>query len=159
MPTRSRRLLRARFGYCFASPPGSDYPPILMEHRLTVGEGATITGKGGPLEALPFRLVHGNIDALGFRFGDLAYTPDVSAIPTESEPALDGLDTWIIDALRYAPHPSHFSLSDALSAIARFKPRRAILTNLHSDLDFATVTAELPPGVEAAFDGMVIEAT
>jgi phosphoribosyl 1,2-cyclic phosphate phosphodiesterase len=71
-------------------------------------------------------------------------------------PFLEGLDVWIIDALRIKPHPSHFSLSDALGWIERMKPKRAVLTNLHTDLDYGALCASLPAGVEPAFDGMVI---
>ena len=91
---------------------------------------------------------------MGFRFGDLAYAPDVNAIPTESTRYLEGLDILIIDALRYTPHPTHFSVSEALEVIERFRPKRAILTNLHTDLDYAQLTGQLPPNVEAAYDGM-----
>ncbi len=98
---------------------------------------------------------HGNIPALGYRIGDAAYTPDVSDIPRESFAALEGLELWIIDALRYAPHPSHFSLDDALGWIDRFKPRRAVLTNLHSDLDYRRGQRQaLPTDVVAGYDGM-----
>lgn len=148
------RVLRSRFGYCFESPPGSEYPPILEAHRLEPEKMLKIDGTGGVVGVLPIPLVHGNIDALGFRFGTVAYTPDVSAIPETSEPYLANLDLWIIDALRPAPHPSHFSLSDALAWIARMKPKRAVLTNLHSDLDYGRLRAELPPDIEPAFDGM-----
>ncbi len=101
-----------------------------------------------------FILQHGNIPALGYRIGDAAYTPDVSDIPPESWPRLENLDLWIIDGLRYAPHPSHFSVNDALSWIDRFKPRRAVITNMHSDLDYEVLRQSLPPGVIPAYDGM-----
>jgi phosphoribosyl 1,2-cyclic phosphate phosphodiesterase len=143
-----------RFSYCFVSPPGSDYPPILTSHSIEAGENRTITGKGGDLSFSAFHLQHGNIPALGYRIGDAAYTPDVSDIPPESYAALANLDLWIIDALRYAPHPSHFSLDDALGWIERFKPRRAVITNMHSDLDYDVVSARLPSHVSAAYDGM-----
>jgi phosphoribosyl 1,2-cyclic phosphate phosphodiesterase len=78
-------------------------------------------------------------------------------MPPESAAALTGLDVWIVDALRYRPHPSHFSLDDALAWIGRLKPRRAILTNLHADLDYEELYAKLPPHVEPAFDGMTVE--
>ena len=107
---------------------------------------------------LPFRLHHGEIDALGFRFGAVAYTPDLNAIPDSSVAALEGLDTWIVDALRYTRHPSHFSLQETLAWIERLRPKRAILTNLHTDMDFETLRAQLPRNVEPAFDGMVIHA-
>ena len=97
---------------------------------------------------------HGNIPALGYRIGDAAYTPDLSDIPEESWPALENLDLWIIDGLRYAPHPSHFSVDDALSWIERFKPKRAVITNMHSDLDYEVLRQSLPAGVVPAYDGM-----
>ena len=99
--------------------------------------------------ALPFRASRPTIDALGFRFGDLAYTPDVNAIPDAEPAAAGGLDLWIIDALRHTPHPTHFSLPEALEWIARMKPRRAVLTNLHTDLDYETLRRELPASCRA----------
>jgi|SRR5579871_161416 phosphoribosyl 1,2-cyclic phosphate phosphodiesterase len=148
--------LNAKFGYCFKSPPGSDYPPIVTEHRLTPGLPVTVEGQGGPITGLPVLQEHGDIASLGFRFGNLAYSVDLSALPPESVAALGGLDVWIVDALRYRPHPSHFSLSDALAWIERLKPRRAILTNLHADLDYETLRGKLPVHVVPAFDGMTI---
>jgi phosphoribosyl 1,2-cyclic phosphate phosphodiesterase len=150
------RALHARFGYCFMTPPGSDYPPIANEHRLVPGEAVTIDGAGGAIAALPILLAHGDIPALGFRFGDVAYTPDLNDIPPQSVPALSGLDLWIVDALRHTPHPSHFSLSETLGWIERLAPRRAVLTNLHSDLDHAALEASLPPHIRPAYDGMKI---
>ena len=100
-----------RFSYCFVAPPGSDYPPILDNHAIEAGESHTIEGKGGPVALSAFILQHGNIPALGYRIADAAYTPDVSDIPPESWPYLQDLDLWIIDGLRYAGHPSHFSVS------------------------------------------------
>jgi phosphoribosyl 1,2-cyclic phosphate phosphodiesterase len=149
--------VRAKFRYVFETPPGSSYPPLLTEHRLKPGAPVKIAGPGGAIDALPFRLEHGEIDALGFRIGAMAYTPDLNAIPPESLAALEDLDLWIVDALRYTPHPSHFSLPETLEWIARLRPRRAILTNLHNDLDFETLRRELPAHVEPAYDGMTIE--
>jgi len=157
MHATTRDIVMARFGYCFAKPPGSDYPPILEEHGFAVGTDVRIEGQGGVVSPRPFRMIHGNIDAFGFRFGDLAYAPDVSHMPEESIEALLGLEVLIIDALRYTPHPSHFSVSDALTLIETVRPSRAILTNLHTDLDYETLRRELPPGVEPAYDGMRIE--
>lgn len=153
---RTSEQVRARFGYCFITPPGSDYPPILVEHRLTSGREVRIDGPGGPLAALPFRMVHGNIDALGFRFGGLAYASDVSAMPEEAKALLRGLDLLIIDALRYTPHPSHFSLAEALALIEEVAPQRAVLTNMHTDLDYATLRGQVPAHVEPAYDGMTL---
>ena len=146
------------FRYIFQMQPGSGYPPLLNECRLTDGTMVTVEGPGGPVPVLPFRLHHGEIDSLGFRFGAIAYTPDLNAIPDTSVAALEGLDTWIVDALRYTRHPSHFSLKETLGWIERLRPKRAILTNLHTDMDFETLRAQLPPNVEPAFDGMVVHA-
>ncbi len=149
--------LHRKFGYCFVKPADSEYPPIVTEHRLIAGEPEVIEGEGGPLRVLPILQHHGDIVSIGFRFGNVAYSCDLSGLPPQSEAALAGLDLWIVDALRYTPHPSHFSVNDALSWIARIKPKRAILTNLHSDLDYETLRKELPPHVTPAYDGMRIE--
>jgi phosphoribosyl 1,2-cyclic phosphate phosphodiesterase len=151
-------VVKARFGYCFETPPGSEYPPILTEHRLEPGQAFDIEGPGGVISVLPYRQEHGDIMSIGFRFGALAYSCDVKRLPPETVAMLDGLDVWIVDALRDAPHPSHFSLAEALDWIARIKPRRAVLTNLHSDLDYDALRARLPANVEPAYDGMRIEA-
>ena len=107
--------------------------------------------------AIPFDLDHGEINALGFRIGKLAYTPDVKRIPEASRPLLEGLDVWIVDALRYRQHPSHFSLDEALAEIEAMRPKRAILTNMHVDLDYETLRNRLPEHVVPAYDGMRIE--
>ena len=143
-----------RFSYCFVAPPGSDYPPILSQHSIEAGESRGIDGNGGEVTLSAFNLQHGNIPALGYRIGDAAYTPDVSDIPRESWPSLENLDLWIVDGLRHAPHPSHFSVNDALSWIDRFKPRRAVITNMHSDLDYEVLRQGLPENVVPAYDGM-----
>jgi phosphoribosyl 1,2-cyclic phosphate phosphodiesterase len=150
-------IVRRAFSYVFETPDGSSYPAIATELRLTAGRPCRIEGAGGAVKAMPFDLDHGDISALGFRFGSLAYTPDVKRIPEASRPLLEGLDIWIIDALRYRPHPSHFSLDDALGWIETMRPRRAILTNLHTDLDYETVRARLPAYVTPAYDGMRVE--
>ncbi len=148
------KMMHQRFGYCFESPPGSEYPPIVREHRLTAGQRLAIGGQGGTITALPLLQAHGDIASYGFRFGNLAYSCDLSTMPPESAAALAGLDIWIVDALRYRPHPSHFSVDDALVWIERIKPRRAILTNLHADLDYEVLKSKLPPHVEPGFDGI-----
>jgi len=149
-------LLLMRFGYCFEAPPGSGYPPILDAHRLDLNRESALLGPGGPIHALPFRMIHGDIDAYGFRFGRIAYAPDVSEMPEASIRHLRDLDVLIIDALRYTPHPTHFSVSDALGLIEELNPKRAVLTNLHSDLDYDELRSRLPPHIEPAFDGMQI---
>jgi phosphoribosyl 1,2-cyclic phosphate phosphodiesterase len=150
-------MLMTRFSYCFVRPPDSEYPPILTMHGIAPGAPVIVTGKGGAITALPFAQVHGDIPSLGFRFGDVAYSSDLSDMPAASAAALAGLDLWIVDALRYHHHPSHFSVDDALAWIDRIRPQRAILTNMHTDLDYAVLRARLPAGVEPAFDGMRIE--
>ncbi|MGH7246980.1 MAG: MBL fold metallo-hydrolase [Pseudomonadota bacterium] len=148
-------MMRLRFGYCFKSPPGSGYPPIVRERRLTAGQPITVVGPGGPLTALPFLQEHGDIASLDFRFGSVAYSCDLNGLSPESAAALTGLDVWIVDALRDRPHPSHFSVADALAWIERIEPSHAILTNLHADLDYEVLRAKLPAHVEPAFDGMI----
>lgn len=152
------RAMHARFGYCFMTPPGSEYPPIAQERRLTPGHALTIEGQGGPIGAVPVLQNHGDIPSLGFRFGNVAYSADIKYLPDESLKVMAGLDLWIVDALRHAPHPSHFNLDEALDWIARIKPKRAILTNMHSDMDYAELRAKLPAHVEPGYDGMRISA-
>jgi phosphoribosyl 1,2-cyclic phosphate phosphodiesterase len=146
--------LTARFGYAFVQPPGSDYPPILDMHRL---DGPlSIDGAGGPIPFTPFEVQHGRIDALGFRIANAAYLPDVSDIPDAAWPALQDLDLWILDALRYKPHPSHAHVAQSLEWIERAAPARAVLTNMHIDIDYATLKAETPAHITPAYDGLVI---
>lgn len=159
MDVATAAVVRSHFSYIFETPVGSCYPPVLTEKRLTPGEICVVAGPGGNIETLPFRLAHGETDALGFRFGNTAYTPDLNAIPPESQEFLEGLDLWIVDALRYTSHPSHFSVRETLAWIAKLRPKRAILTNLHTDLDFERLKSELPAHVEPAFDGMRITAS
>jgi phosphoribosyl 1,2-cyclic phosphate phosphodiesterase len=146
-----------RFSYCFVSPAGSDYPPILTQHAIEAGGAETIDGKGGAVTLSAFLVQHGNIPALGYRIGNAAYTPDLSDIPKESWSALQDLDLWIVDGLRYAPHPSHFSVNDALAWIERFKPKRAVITNMHADLDYEVLRQSLPDDVIPAYDGLRLQ--
>ena len=154
-PTLDR--LREAFGYCFETPPGSSYPPIVTPHIIVHDQPFTIDGAGGPIVFDPLPQIHGDIISLGFRMGSLAYCPDVSDFPDETAARLRDLEVLVIDALQYRPHPSHLSLSQALEWIDRLKPRRAVLTHMHIPLDFATVEAETPDHVEPAYDGMTLE--
>jgi phosphoribosyl 1,2-cyclic phosphate phosphodiesterase len=151
------RVVLHQFGYCFVAPAGSEYPPIANEHRIAPGKPITVQGAGGAIVVLPFLQNHGNIPSLGFRFDGLAYSSDLVGLPDASLSSLADLDIWIVDALRYRPHPSHFSLDDALRWIERIDPERAVLTDLHADLDYETLKASLPAHVEPAYDGMQIE--
>jgi phosphoribosyl 1,2-cyclic phosphate phosphodiesterase len=146
-----------RFSYCFISPAGSDYPPILTQHAIEAEGSETIEGKGGAIHLAAFLVQHGNIPALGYRIGKAAYTPDLNDIPEQSWSALEDLDLWIVDGLRYTGHPSHFSVNDALSWIDRFKPKRAVITNMTADVDYEVIRQSLPAGVVPAYDGMRIE--
>ncbi len=157
MDEQTALALKRRFGYVFETPPGSHYPPLLTERHLSRNEATTILGRDDSrLTITPYWLPHGDIEALGLRIGRFAYAPDLNGIPRASEPMFEDLDTLLIDALRYRPHPSHFSLDETLAAIARFRPKRAVLTNMHTDLDYETLAKSLPPNVVPAFDGMQI---
>lgn len=151
----TQEALLSRFAYAFVQPEGSSYPPICDIHAI---RGTfVVEGDGGSVRVTPFVVNHGDIDALGFRIGNVAYLPDVLDIPDDVWPSLEGLDCWIVDALRRTPHPTHAHLSLTLEWIARAKPAKAVLTNMHVDLDYATVEAETPGNVSAAYDGMVLE--
>jgi phosphoribosyl 1,2-cyclic phosphate phosphodiesterase len=150
-------MLQNRFAYCFQSPVGSDYPPTLIPHMIEPGVAMKIDGAGGKISATPFLVHHGNIDVLGFRFGGAAYTPDLNGIPDSSMSQLENLDLWIVDALKRTPHGSHFALGETLAWIARLKPKRAVLTNMHIDMDYDTLRRELPGGIEPAYDGMRLQ--
>lgn len=151
----TRARLEQRFDYIFRGAGG--YPPILEPQPcLQPLRPVSIPGRGGAVEFLPVDMEHGRIRCLGLRIGKLAYCNDVNVLPDETKAALTGLDTLVVDALRYAPHPSHAHLELTLSWIKELKPRRAVLTNLHVDMDYRTLLRELPEGVEPAFDGMEI---
>jgi len=150
----TQNALFAKFGYAFVQPEGSPYPPIL--DMKTISGPFDIDGPGGPINFRPFSVGHGSIDALGFRIGDLAYLPDVATLPDKARGELHNLDTWIVDALRRAPHPTHSHLEQTLQWIDELAPKRAVLTNMHIDLDYATVASETPDHITPAFDGMCI---
>ena len=155
---RTRDALLHRFDYCFVQPPGSSYPAILNAHTITPPAAVHVNGAGGVIEIVPIPQLHGDLPSLGFRFGGVAYSPDVSAIPEASLPLFANLDVWIVDALRPLPHPSHFSVKQALGWIERLRVKRAILTHMTSELDYETLRRELPAHVEPGFDGMVVHA-
>jgi len=151
----TENALIARFGYAFVQPKGSPYPPILELNSMTDAP-FEVTGPAGPIRFAPFTAEHGAMAALGFRIETLAYLPDAVALPPESWAALQGLDVWVVDALRRKPHPTHAHLDMTLGWITQAKPIRAVLTNMHLDMDYETLRAELPTGVEPAYDGMTI---
>ena len=153
----TRESLMLRFGYCFEMPPGRNYPPILRMHAAAAGVPIRIDGEAGPIEVMPILQHHGDIPSFGYRIDGVLYSPDLSGIPDASLPLLADLDVWILDALRYQPHPSHLTVGQALEWVARIKPKRAVLTHLHIDLDYAELSRELPDHVVAAYDGMVVD--
>jgi phosphoribosyl 1,2-cyclic phosphate phosphodiesterase len=154
-PTLTR--LMDGFSYCFSTPLGSSYPPILKANIFEHDQLVTIKGEGGPLTFEPLPQIHGDIVSLGFRIGSLAYCPDVSDFPERTARRLAGLDVLFIDTLQYRPHPSHFSFSESLRWIETLKPRRAYLTHMHVPLDYNTVMRETPDHVEPAYDGLQVQ--
>jgi phosphoribosyl 1,2-cyclic phosphate phosphodiesterase len=150
-------IVQRRFDYCFATPEGSSYPPIVRGHIIEHGRELVINGAGGEIRVLPFRQLHGSIDSVGYRIAGLAYSSDLHAVPDESMALMEGLDIWVVDALRHVPHPSHFSAEQALEWIAKVSPRRAILTHMNFDLDYEALRKLLPEGIEPAYDGMQFE--
>ncbi len=111
-------------------------------------------------DVIPIRLRHGpRFQVLGFRFGNVAYCTDVSQIPDDSWPLLEGLDTLILDALRLRPHPTHLCLDEAIAVAQRLIPRQTLFTHVGHDLDFERITARLPPGMALAYDGQRVRLT
>ncbi|AVO37304.1 MBL fold metallo-hydrolase [Pukyongiella litopenaei] len=150
----TQEALLSRFGYAFVQPDDSPYPPIL--DLKTIDGAFTIDGAGGPIPFRPFTVGHGSIDALGFRIGGLAYLPDVAEIYDAAWDELRDLDIWIVDALRRDPHPTHAHLERSLDWIAQAKPKQAVLTNMHIDMDYDEVTNDTPDNVTPAHDGMTL---
>jgi phosphoribosyl 1,2-cyclic phosphate phosphodiesterase len=145
--------IRRVFSYAFR--PGTEqWPPGFVPklHFVTVEPGVPIEVLGERM--LPIRLEHGKMPVLGFRIGGLAYCTDVSRIPDESWPLLQGLDVLVLDALRHEKHSTHFSLSEALEVIDVLKPGRAFLTHLSHGFDHGPTQAELPASVTLAHDGL-----
>jgi phosphoribosyl 1,2-cyclic phosphate phosphodiesterase len=156
MDAFTQARLMARFGYIFESEGG--YPAICEPRRLPPhGEPWAVEGPSGPIPVLAFDQDHGEIRSIGFRFGPVAYSSDVVGLPDSAFAALEGVEVWIVDALRETPHPTHAHLERTLEWIEAVRPARAILTNLHVDLDYRALAARLPAGVEPAYDGMRFE--
>jgi phosphoribosyl 1,2-cyclic phosphate phosphodiesterase len=156
MDAATHHTLIRRFGYIFHGEGG--YPAICDDHAIPDhGAPWRVEGPSGSIPVVTFDQDHGGVRSVGYRFGPVAYSSDVVDLDPEAFAALSGVKVWILDALRYAPHPTHAHVERALEWIARVRPDRAILTNMHIDLDFETLKAELPPGVEPAFDGMRFE--
>jgi phosphoribosyl 1,2-cyclic phosphate phosphodiesterase len=154
-PTRDTLL--PRFAYAFMGARG--YPPIYDARMLPdPGVAFAIDGPGGVMRLIAIDQDHGGSVSLGFRCGDIAYSNDVVELDDRAFDLLAGVKLWVVDCLRYKPHPTHAHLEKTLSWIARLKPERAVLSNLHIDLDYETLRRELPSWVEPAYDGMVLTA-
>jgi phosphoribosyl 1,2-cyclic phosphate phosphodiesterase len=141
--------LMQRFDYVFVSKHG--YPAI-CEQRLIDGPFQV-----GEIPVVPFEQTHGDIKSIGYRFGKAAYSTDLNRLDDAAFEALAGIDLWIVDALRYEPHPTHAHLDLTLGWIERVKPKRAVLTHMTWDMDYETLKRQLPAGIEPAYDGMVLE--
>lgn len=152
--------LKARFPYVF-SPRNSHYgwyKPELTPHEVCMEDlpqNFKIAGNSADITAFP--QWHGDMVTLGFRFGDMAYSTDLNRIPEASFSCLNNLDLWVVDCLRPNRSPTHAHLELALEWIARVKPKRAVLTHMSHEFDYDEFYAQLPPGIEPAYDGMVIE--
>ena len=149
-------VIRQAFAYVFA--PGSEDVPagFLPKLELNRIDERPFGILGERFTPIPFQ--HGRFNVFGFRIGNVAYCTDVSAIPERSWPLLEGLDVFVIDALRPGkPHPAHFSLEQAVEAIQRVKPRRAYLTHMAHTMEYDELMRTLPPGIEPAYDGLSFE--
>jgi phosphoribosyl 1,2-cyclic phosphate phosphodiesterase len=151
-PPTNDTMMR-RFGYIFRGEKG--YPAIADLVAIPPhGEPWDIDGPSGAIPVLTFDQDHGEVRSVGYRFGPIAYSSDVLNLDDAAFEAMAGVELWIVDALRYTPHPTHAHVERTLGWIERLRPSQAILTNLHIDLDFEELTARLPPGVHVAYDGL-----
>jgi phosphoribosyl 1,2-cyclic phosphate phosphodiesterase len=147
--------IRTVFSYAFtpgAESPSVGYVPKLVFERIGIEPFKVLDQTVTPI---PLR--HAWFNVLGFRIGDIAYCTDVSLIPEPSWDLLKGLRVLVLDALRYKPHAAHFSINQALEVIEQLKPEQAYLTHMSHELEHETVNAQLPRGVELAYDGLKIE--
>jgi phosphoribosyl 1,2-cyclic phosphate phosphodiesterase len=152
----TEECIRRVFHYAFqegSDRPASGFVPKMKFLRIEPGTAFEVLGE----RVLPIRLEHGPFPVLGFRIGGMAYCTDVSRIPDESRELLRGLDVLVLDALRYEPHPTHFSISEALEAAASLAPRRTYLTHLSHCFDHGATQAGLPENVWLAHDGLSLE--
>lgn len=152
------KTLLPKFAYVFHGHERNNYPAILNYILMPkTNEKLTISGEGGDIEFEPLELVHGDIMSLGFRFGAVAYCNDTNIIPDDALSRLHGLDLLVVDCLRYAKHPSHAHFDQTIEWIAELKPKHAILTNLHIDLDYEALARKLPQNAEPAYDMLTWE--
>lgn len=156
--TVTMQRIRDGFPYCLETPPGSSYPPIVKPVLIEdLDTDIAIGGAGGTIRFKPHLQQHGDTHSLGFRIGDVAYCTDVSDFPPDTVGKLSGLDVLIIDTLQYHYHPSHLSMEQSMEWIRKFGPGRAILTHMHTPLDYDIVMGETPDHVEPGYDQMRFE--
>ena len=150
--------LYTRFAYCFNKPEGRIHPPILkLEQIIKKGDNLKIPGPGGIVDVNVFEVGHGSINALGFKFLDsIAYSPDAHTIDKTTLGNLSGIDIWIVDALRYHRHPTHAHADQALMWGAQTLTKRLVFTNMHIDMDMASLKSELPGKQSVGYDGMLL---
>ncbi|HEY6982926.1 MBL fold metallo-hydrolase [Reyranella sp.] len=147
---RTLAVLRRRFGYCFEAEEGGFYNSLYLANEIQ----GPFTAGGVPV--IPIPLDHGTIPSLGFRFGGFAYVNDVVAMPDAAFDILQGVEVMVVDAMRYRPHPTHAHLDLALEWIGRAGVKRAFLTNLHIDMDYAELNRRTPAHVWPCYDGLMI---
>ncbi|MFO0838395.1 MAG: MBL fold metallo-hydrolase [Phycisphaerae bacterium] len=144
--------LRQMFTYAFE--PDPDYPSAKPDLRLREIDGPfELFGR----RITPIPYLHGPLPVLGFRIDDIAYCPDCSRIPDDTRPLLAGLRVLVLDALRHRPHPTHFTLAQAVEEARRIGAQRTVFTHIAHELPHAATNADLPAGMELAYDGMVLE--
>lgn len=147
--------LRKSFDYAFYDGPETHQgsrPKLTIEHL----DGEPFAALG--TEITPIALLHGpRTRVLGFRIGNVAYCTDTNEIPPSSRDQLQGLDTLVVGALRYTPHPTHFCIDEVVELARQLAPRRTVLTHMAHEIDYQTAKNELPAGIEPGFDGMQID--
>jgi phosphoribosyl 1,2-cyclic phosphate phosphodiesterase len=151
--TPTLQLVRKHFDYAFAEKSDGSTRPALELAQVDNAAAFQI----GPVGVMPFEVLHGTWSITGFRVGGLGYVTDASAIPPSSLAQLRGLDLLVLNALRLKPHPTHFSLGEALEQIDKLKPRRALLVHMTHDIAHAATNATLPDHVRLAYDGQVVD--
>ncbi len=143
--------IRKSFDYAFvpeARNYGGGVPQVVF--RRIASEPFDVLGQ----QVIPLRLHHGRFRVLGFRFGNIAYCTDTNGIPAESRELLEGLDLLILDALRDRPHPTHFSLAEAVEVARELRPKRTLFTHMAHELEHEATNGALPPGMALAYDGL-----
>lgn len=149
----TERTIRRVFDYAFKERADDRFVPSLRFESVTPGQAFRVLDQ----TLLPVRLDHGGSNVLGFRVDGLAYCTDVSYIPEETWPLLEGLDVLVLDALRFEPHPTHFNLEQALAVVDRLKPGLTVFTHLSHSFDHGPTETTLPGHVRLAYDGLTLE--